>query len=507
MRRSNLLMLLLLGLSVAVAGGLSYAFSGLPRSTPPRHVDAPPRVERAPTKHDNQAEARAEQRRQAQLDAMLDRDYPMHGLVTTAQLPVREHPDPEAMTIGWLRLGGRVRLKRGSTPTPTCASGFYELYPRGYACAGQGIQVADHPPASEIADAAADTSGSLPYSYYLVREPLVPEYYSMPTRAQQNAAQAVVDRYAQLIAAGDTRRAQMLRDGQAPNEPASPAVVARYLDRGFYVAGLGFGFRNERRFVRTVRGTYVKEAQLEQRTGADFAGVELDEETTLPIAFAVRAARPMRRVVDGSGHERFVDDETIEPYPRLGRIPWLRRERHGTDIYHVIRGPDDEPRYLHVWFASVAERRPIPLNLAPDEPWVHVDVGEQTLVLYRGSTPIYATLVSTGLPGYDTPIGRYRINRKFISATMDNIGPEAGADSYRIEDIPWTQYFQGSVALHGTFWHARFGLRRSHGCVNLSPRDARYLFDHMWPEIPEGWHGVTTEGQSGFHGSRVIVTE
>jgi hypothetical protein len=42
--------------------------------------------------------------------------------------------------------------------------------------------------------------------------------------------------------------------------------------------------------------------------------------------------------------------------------------------------------------------------------------------------------------------------------------------------------------------------------VNLSPADARWVFLHTWPEIPEGWHGVSTERGTGFTGSRVVVT-
>ena len=43
--------------------------------------------------------------------------------------------------------------------------------------------------------------------------------------------------------------------------------------------------------------------------------------------------------------------------------------------------------------------------------------------------------------------------------------------------------------------------------MNLTPADARFVYEHTWPVVPEGWHGVTTEGRSGFRGSRVVVTE
>jgi hypothetical protein len=41
--------------------------------------------------------------------------------------------------------------------------------------------------------------------------------------------------------------------------------------------------------------------------------------------------------------------------------------------------------------------------------------------------------------------------------------------------------------------------------VNIAPRDAHWVYQHTWPEVPEGWHGVSTEG-TGVRGSRVIVT-
>lgn len=487
--------------AIALAAVLAYAYGG-PSEELPETASAPRErpARRAPPR---------EPTGDPELDAhhaMLDRDYPMHGLVTMAQLIVRATPAPDGAIVGWLRLGGRVRLKSDAERTPTCSTGWYELYPRGFACAGQGIEVAETPPQAPAAEGAADTDSALPYNYYQVREPQVPEYHQLPSRDDQREALAHRDRYVALLNDGDERRAELLRAGRLPNEPMSPAVVARYLERNFYVASNAIEVRSSRRFVRTVRGSYIKEAQLLPRTGSDFAGVELNDETSLPIAFAVRAARPMRRMVAEDGTERFVEDETLPAYERLQRVPWVRTERHGPFDYHVVEASDEEPRFLRDWFVAVAERIDPPSGIEDDEPWVHVDVGSQTLVVYRGRTPIYATLVSSGMEGHDTPIGEFTIRRKFVSDTMADLGPDAGDEAYRIEDVPWTQYFEGSVALHGAFWHHRFGLRRSHGCVNLAPRDARWVFEHTWPEIPDGWHGVTTEGRSGFRGSRVIVT-
>ena len=54
----------------------------------------------------------------------------------------------------------------------------------------------------------------------------------------------------------------------------------------------------------------------------------------------------------------------------------------------------------------------------------------------------------------------------------------------------WTQYFKQPYALHGAYWHERFGEKMSAGCPNLSPLDAEWLFGFTEPALPDGWQGV-----------------
>ena len=61
---------------------------------------------------------------------------------------------------------------------------------------------------------------------------------------------------------------------------------------------------------------------------------------------------------------------------------------------------------------------------------------------------------------------------------------------YSIEDVPFVQFFDKAVALHGAFWHRDFGHVHSHGCVNLAPLDARWLFGWTAPHMPGGWAAV-----------------
>jgi lipoprotein-anchoring transpeptidase ErfK/SrfK len=491
----------LLAIVAGVVWGLSAISSGA--STPETVTESGPAAPPEPRTEEERERAAAEHA------AMLDREWPLHGVVTGTQLTVRAEASSEATVLGWLRVGGHVRLQREPTQAPGCRSGWYRIYPRGFACAGQGIDVSETPPTEEETSLGPNLSSHLPYRYLFVKEPQVPEWFQLPSREDQRAAEAHAQRYVQLLTEGNERLAARLRAGQLPNEPAPPREVSRFLDHGFFLASNGVEVRSRRRFVRTVRGTYVKEAQLEERTGSSFEGVELAPELgpghQLPLAWAVRTARPLVREQRGDA-SRMADDESLEPFERLALVPWVRRERVGDQVYHVVTAPNGEERYLREWYLAVAERRDPPGGIAGDEPWVHVDLSSQTLVVYRGETPIFATIVSSGTEGHATPAGEYTIRRKLISDTMADPGSDLGDDRYRIEDVPWTQYFEGSIALHAAFWHSQYGIVRSHGCVNIAPRDAHYVFQHTWPEVPEGWHGVSTEG-TGFRGSRVLVTE
>lgn len=81
-----------------------------------------------------------------------------------------------------------------------------------------------------------------------------------------------------------------------------------------------------------------------------------------------------------------------------------------------------------------------------------------------------------------------------------------GAANFELRDVPWIQYFAKGYALHGAYWHDVFGVPRSHGCVNLSPIDARIVFNFTDPPVPAGWHGVNI-GEDMGQGTVVVVHE
>ncbi|HLA43747.1 MAG TPA: L,D-transpeptidase, partial [Aggregatilineales bacterium] len=106
--------------------------------------------------------------------------------------------------------------------------------------------------------------------------------------------------------------------------------------------------------------------------------------------------------------------------------------------------------------------------------WIAVDLYEQVLVAYDEDTPVFATLVSTGLPDWPTREGTFQTYWRLSNGYMT--GAEGQSDYYLVESVPYTMYFDESISLHGTYWHDDFGYRHSHGCVNMTITDAHWVF-------------------------------
>jgi len=106
--------------------------------------------------------------------------------------------------------------------------------------------------------------------------------------------------------------------------------------------------------------------------------------------------------------------------------------------------------------------------------WIDIDLSEQTVRAYEGTTLLKTFLVSTGVDEYPTETGQYKIYAKFEKVLM------AGFDYY-LPDVPYTMFYEGDFSLHGTYWHHNFGHPMSHGCVNMDTNDAKWLYE--WSSI------------------------
>ncbi|QQR91509.1 MAG: L,D-transpeptidase [Myxococcales bacterium] len=434
------------------------------------------------------------------LQLFLNEHFPLHGLVTGVQLSIRDKPDPEAQTIGWLRIGTRIRLGKDKKGSATCQSGWHPLYPQGWVCLGEGVSVSNTPPSSDIASNPPAKDAALPYRYYMVKDLGVPEYHRLPSRNEQRAALAYSKHYLELLGK-DEKRAQRFLDGELKNEIERPSVVRRLLRHGFFLAAAGIETRAKRNFIRTVSGRYIKEAHLAERSGSDFHGEWINDENRLPIAWAIRGASPLKKHESKDGSIKLIKDESHDGIARLSKLDWKGLKNINGKVYHEL----GDELYLRNWYAAVAKKVKPPKGVKDSDTWIHIALNQQTLVLYHGKKPIYATLISTGVTDFETPTGEFHVRDKRVADTMANIGADLD-NSYSIEDVPWTQYIKGSVAIHGAFWHNRFGLRNSHGCINLAPKDAHVVFNETKPELPEGWHGIHAPS-IGEKGSLVWISD
>jgi hypothetical protein len=147
----------------------------------------------------------------------------------------------------------------------------------------------------------------------------------------------------------------------------------------------------------------------------------------------------------------------------------------------------------------VASRVEPPAGTGATEKWFDVDRDEQVLVAYEGKQPVYATMVSTGKWNHATPTVITRVASKLATANMNNDRGE----KYAVADVPWTMFYDGHYAVHTSYWHDGFGGPRSHGCINLAPRDARLLYQWSSPDVPPGW--IAVYGDVDHPGSLVRV--
>ncbi|NMC69652.1 MAG: L,D-transpeptidase [Myxococcales bacterium] len=253
----------------------------------------------------------------------------------------------------------------------------------------------------------------------------------------------------------------------------------RWLEGGFAIAVRRKVFYQGQRFYRSAGGLYVRASDVFLARPSMFHGEEIRDRELLGWTF-----RPSTRAYDGLPDGRRVSFSSV-PRQTVFRLTAEHEVRGVTYLQtsdgKYVRASDlRRPTYLDP-----------PVPVGPHDVWFDVDTSQQVLVAYRGEEPIFATLISSGRRGHATPRGTYRVWAKLVTGRMANEEPEDPEEKpYYLEDVPWVLYFNDDIALHGAYWHGAFGQVRSHGCVNLAPLDARWVFDRAQPALPRGWWSI-----------------
>lgn len=450
---------------------------------------------------------------------------------------VMQKPDPKAETLGYLRIGARVARSEKPVGNEGCAEGWYAVRPAGFVCVGQNATLKlDHPLARAI-HVEPDRSKPMPYKYAFLRS-IAPNYMRIPTKAEQFQYEMRLERHlrnwtklhqtwdALDVGANDVpldengiangaipEHAQPLNenlrfggngddavpwwlqgDRRIPNissfKTPSFAVIADRLKRHAGVALIGTFVAGheaqDRRFAIATDARLIPADKLKAESGSPFHGVDI-KQVGLPVAFAQK---------DGTNYYDFSGGAPVKSDALAGR--------DFVSLTGNIKEYDNE-RFVQArtgrWLKSTELRTAAKASRLPawankKAKWIEISIVNQTLVLWEGDVPVYATLVSTGRDGMgdprktlSTPMGTFRVYQKHITTTMDS---SVADHEFELRDVPWVMYFKSGYALHAAYWHDDFGHVRSHGCVNMSPIDARHAFLWSSPDVPEHWHAAYT---------------
>ena len=182
---------------------------------------------------------------------------------------------------------------------------------------------------------------------------------------------------------------------------------------------------------------------------------------------------------------------TFYPVNRVKVIKTVSGENiDGNDKWYQIDGGAHPGAYIFSGLVSKIDQPAPPQNLvipdkvAQDEYWVDVDLTKQILTLAKGNTPVFVTYVSTGKSNSPTPKGSFSVWYKTRSVRM-NLAPPVVPKAYDLPNVPDTMFYFRSYAIHGTYWHDKFGTTQSSGCTNLTQGDAEYIFSITNPVLPE----------------------
>ncbi|HEX6273786.1 MAG TPA: L,D-transpeptidase family protein [Polyangiaceae bacterium] len=476
-----------------------------PREAPAASLPEPSRALEAPA--ERRAETPPEETRQDEQPALEPAGAP--ELVAVAREAfVHSRPSKKSPKLGYLRLGERV--KRDPTPVrgDGCADGWYGVAPEGFVCVGPTASLDASNPAAELARPRPQRDDPLPYAYAQSKGVPPPLYSRLPNGVEQAEVEGGSPKRAARPAPGwenleTAPLPPLLAEGKSlPTvfgfaRPASSGAARAVANSAF--ALLTVHEHEGRRFGLTTDLELVPLDRVNRVRASEFRGVPLAGDVRLPVGFV----RSRHALLYAGGPERGLSIARAtrfrEGFALSGRSALIGSRRYvesgaGDWIAETELVRIDPPKRLPPWATGART-------------WIHVAIGAQTLVAYVGKEPVFATLVSTGSDGLAdpaesraTPRGEFLVHTKHLTATMS--GDEVG-DEFDLRDVPYVQYWSGGYAFHAAYWHDAFGVPRSHGCVNLSPLDARWLFHFTEPSVPRGWHGAF----SLRDGTLVSITE
>jgi lipoprotein-anchoring transpeptidase ErfK/SrfK len=462
--------------------------------------------------------------------------------------------------LGYIRRGGKAPVTDKPIKTESCSQGFYPLVDGGYVC-GKYATVDLNDERWKAGVKAPDLEGLLPYRYAYNNEHGTPLYIQVPPRDEMlryepylleskkkkkptndeteaetqaadqprpsvesdagTASSAAADPPSQFLGDGGLLP-PATADSAVAEEPPVPwwqqgtdkpiqvklsdlqesdGTLAKRMVKGFFIAIDRTFSWNDRMWYRGTDGLIAPADRMIIPKTPELHGMELSGGEK-QIGFILwKSASKYEFPDEAKAPKKAGKLERFAAVALTGRTLLHDKQRYRETV---------DGWWLNESHGTYTDPGPRPSEVGEDEKWIDVNLSRKTLVAFIGDRAVYATLISPGKRSenhdkdHRTKTGKFRIREKHVSTTMDGDGP-SGDLPYSIQDVPYVQYYDGSYALHGAFWHQNFGREQSHGCVNLAPADAKHLFFWSEPSLPRGWHGVWASEKR--RGTMVVIHE
>lgn len=435
---------------------------------------------------------------------------------------VYAEPNASSARVGQLRAGAGVVARGKTVQGAGCEGGFVPIQPNGFVCKADLTADAAHPFVGALGAHPADASQKLPYMYGTVKrggpaythvptpeeigenEPHLKTHLAKWSKDDESGASYGLDLWLRGKDVSKTLPAldaleQKISDplpkfleggGFLPNPTLKPrqkgSAVAGEVSFKNGVAFVDTFLHEGRRWGISTELEVLPVDRFRPIKGSDAHGVRIGPEgVQLPFALVRQEGRKFKKLEKGH-----VKDAGEMPY--RAALELTGKQQFFDDVLHYETKDGFWADDRSVSRIDLAKK--MPGWATAGEKWLDVNITKQVIVAYEGTKPVYAALVSTGEAGLSDPEttksttrGIFRIHTKYRSATMAS---KVSGEEFELRDVPYVQYFENGYALHAAYWHDKFGMPKSHGCINLAPEDARRIFFWTEPQVPSTWHGA-----------------
>ena len=325
-------------------------------------------------------------------------------------------------------------------------------------------------------------------------------YFSAPKQLPQFPASEVIGR---IVDNGIDLRSRPTND-PGLNTSIAQLGADTLLEWNREVVGNVVGGLNNQRYVETPQG-YIYSSVIQPTRNLPNSPIS-EMPAGLPGFWAEVTVPYVDLAHDGVVASPWMQDMILYNFPpRLyyGQVVWIDQVRT-TNGFPEYRWNEDAGHgygygaYGEFFWADGAGLKvltdedvaPINPDVDPGNKRIECDLDKQILSCYEGNTEVFFCRVSSGLKvdafgqlstELATPVGNLFTHWKTMSLNMTAGTFQSG---YSTPAVPWSTMISGEgIAIHGAFWHNAFGEKRSHGCINVTPEDAKWIFRWTTPYI------------------------